>query len=106
MPGNCFFFICYPKQKTMLPYRSLSDRLQTQHEAIDAIIENVSPEKLLQNPAAGKWSIKDNIAHLAKYQTVFIDRINRITSGEKPSFTSYVAENDADFPTWQKWDLR
>jgi hypothetical protein len=90
----------------MLPYRSLSDRLQTQHEAIDAIIENISPEKLLRNPAPGKWGIKDNIAHLAKYQPVFIDRINRIAAGDKPSFGSYVAEDDADFPLWQKWGLQ
>jgi hypothetical protein len=90
----------------MLPYRSLLDRLQTQHEAIDVIIGNVGPEKLIRNPAPGKWSIKDNIAHLAKYQTVFIDRINRITSGKNPLFESYVAEKDAAFPEWQKWDLQ
>jgi len=90
----------------MLPYRSLSNRLQTQHEAIEVIIENTSVEKLFKYPQPGKWSIKDNIAHLAKYQPVFIDRINRISSGSKPVFDSYVAENDTEFSVWQTWDLK
>lgn len=92
--------------KPMLPYRSVIDRLRTQHESIDMIIQNIPQEKLMAQPAPGKWSIKDNIAHLARYQLIFIERINRIISGAHPSFESYVAEKDADFPAWQKWDLK
>lgn len=90
----------------MLPYRSLLDRLHTQHESIDVIIRTLSHEKLVAAPVPGKWSIKDNIAHLARYQAVFIERINRIASGSRPLFESYVAEHDADFAAWQKWDLQ
>lgn len=93
-------------QNKMLPYRSLTDRLRTQHEALEVIIENIPAEKLVKNQQPGKWSIKDNIAHLAKYQPVFIDRIHRINKGDTPSFESYHAETDTEFPAWQTWDLQ
>lgn len=89
----------------MLPYRSLLDRLRTQHESIDLLLRTTSVERLLQPPEPGKWSIKDNIAHLARYQVIFIDRLNRIAAGDKPVFESYVAENDNEFPVWRKWAL-
>ncbi|MEO8174835.1 MAG: DinB family protein [Sediminibacterium sp.] len=85
----------------MLPYRSLTDRLRTQHEAIEILIEKTGNDRLSAHPHPGKWSIKDNIAHLAKYQPVFIDRINRILLGTEPEFESYRAENDSEFPAWQ-----
>ncbi|MES2332239.1 MAG: DinB family protein [Bacteroidota bacterium] len=89
----------------MLRYRSLTDRQRTQHEAIEAIAENTSSDRLLLQPN-GKWSIKDNVAHLAKYQPVFIDRINRILLRDEPAFESYRAENDHEFPLWQTWEMR
>jgi hypothetical protein len=89
----------------MLAYRSLTDRLQTQHEAIDALIEQTNNNRLTLSLQPGKWSIKDNIAHLAKYQPVFIDRIHKILLSGEPVFESYRAENDAEFPVWQGRDI-
>lgn len=89
----------------MLPYRSLMDRLQTQHESIDVLLRSISVEKLLKEPAPGKWSVKDNIAHLARYQVIFLDRINQITGGGNPEFSSYAAETDSEFSVWRKWAL-
>ena len=89
----------------MLTYRSLQDRLRTQHESIEKIIENVPAERLQKQPQPGKWSIKDQVAHLAKYQPVFMNRIHRIQNGEEPVFEPYNADNDAEFPQWQSWDM-
>ena len=90
---------------SMLLYPSLKDRLLTQHESIQPIIASVTNERLHLQPQPGKWSIHDNIAHLAKYQPVFIERVHRIAKGNNPSFDPYRAENDAEFPIWQGLDL-
>jgi hypothetical protein len=44
-----------------------------------------------------KWSIHENIAHLAKYQPVFLDRIRKILTNETPEFEAYKAEDDDEF---------
>lgn len=90
----------------MLLCRSLTDRIRTQHEAIEIMIEQTNNDRLNLHPQPGKWSIKDNIAHLAKYQPIFINRIHKILLGGEPAFESYRAENDPDFAAWQGRDLR
>jgi hypothetical protein len=94
------------KSDSMVLYPSLLNRLQTQHEAIEIITAGTSSESLSLQPQPGKWSIKDNIAHLAKYQPVFIDRINRIITANNPVLDAYIPEADPEFPLWQTWDTR
>lgn len=83
-------------------YTSLNDRLKTQHLTIAEIISNVSPERMIIRPAADKWNIHDNIAHLAKYQITFIERINKILNEDVPLFERYKAENDPEFEIFRK----
>ncbi len=85
-------------------YQSLIDRLRNQHEAIAIMVEGLDERRLVAQPEPGKWSIHDNIAHLAKYQPVFLERINAILNLEEPTFSAYRAEYDPDFETWRKWD--
>jgi DinB superfamily len=82
-------------------YKSLFNRLSTQHEAIAYIIAKTSFANLNRHPAPGKWSAQDNIAHLAKYQPVFIDRMNLILIQDNPVFERYTAESDPDFEAWR-----
>lgn len=86
-------------------YPSLYDRLKNQHEAIEQVIMKVNTSGFNFKPEPNKWSIHDNIAHLAKYQPVFIERINSILNSDQPSFERYTAENDPDFETWQQWSI-
>jgi hypothetical protein len=86
-------------------YKSLLDRLANQHESISFIIQNISDEGLEKKPLPGKWSIKDNIAHLAKYQKVFIERKNQILTTDQPFFNRYAAENDNDFESWRQYSM-
>lgn len=86
-------------------YLSLYDRLKSQHETIEQVIMKVNSEGLNFRPEPNKWSIHDNIAHLAKYQPVFTDRINKILNTDLPSFERYTAENDPDFETWRQWSI-
>jgi uncharacterized damage-inducible protein DinB len=82
-------------------YLSLIDRLKTQHKAIPAIISTVDDERLNYHPEPGKWSIHDNVAHLATYQPMFIERMHKILTTDNPNFNRYRADDEAEFLAWQ-----
>jgi len=82
-------------------YPSLIERLKSQHKAISAIISTVGEERLNYHPEPGKWSIHDNIAHLATYQPVFIERTHKILTTDNPQFNRYKADDEAEFLAWQ-----
>jgi uncharacterized damage-inducible protein DinB len=84
-------------------YSSLTERLKSQHTAIGPIIAKLNERQLNYRLEAGKWSIHDNIAHLAKYQPVFLERINTILSTNEPSFGRYKAEEDSSFNIWREF---
>jgi uncharacterized damage-inducible protein DinB len=78
-------------------YNSLKERLLNQHSGIYEIIKNADDAKMLYNPEHGKWNIHDNIAHLAIYQPIFINRIHKILKEDNPAFNAYRADDDPDF---------
>jgi len=82
-------------------YNSLLARLTSQYQTMAALISGIDEERLLKRPAPGKWNIQDNIAHLAVYQPVFIERINKILSSHRPTFGRYRADNDPEFEAWR-----
>jgi hypothetical protein len=77
---------------------AIATRLQYQLETISALIAGVPEERLRQRNSSGKWSVFENMAHLAAYQPVFIARVRRIEKGEDPVFDRYAAEEDPLFP--------
>lgn len=87
-----------------LPLSTLN-RLTTQHLSLPTIIEGLDEEPIFYKPLPGKWSIKDNIAHLARYQRVFIERLDKILTSDSPVFDAYRAENDPEFEKWMHKDL-
>ena len=78
-------------------YSSLTERLKNQHKTIVSIILKLNNERIQQRPGIGKWNIHENIAHLARYQTIFIDRIRKILAIDEPEFGAYRAEFDEEF---------
>ena len=58
------------------------------------------PVETLATAVPGKWSAHDNLAHLARYHQIFLDRVARILNEETPVFDRYRAEDDHD---WQAW---
>ena len=88
----------------MILYNSLRDRLENQQFAIAQIIRNISPERMLKRPAANKWNIHDNIAHLAKYQITFTERLQFILKNPDSQMERYVADEDAEFEIFKKMD--
>jgi hypothetical protein len=78
-------------------YLSIIDRLRTQHQAVENILSSLDASRRLMRPHPNKWNIHDNIAHLTRYQQVFIERINQILLKEEPFFGRYVADEDPGF---------
>jgi hypothetical protein len=76
---------------------SIDARLQFQHLSIREITAGITPEALRHPVNPGKWSAFENVAHLAAYQPVFIDRLERLGREASPAFGRYVAENDPLF---------
>lgn len=63
-------------------------------------MNGVRPESLSTRTVPGKWSAKENLAHLGRYQEIFQERISQILTGKVPRFSRYRAEEDADWPEW------
>jgi len=76
---------------------SITTRLEYQHKSLLDIIEGLSDEEIRWQIIPGKWSIFENIVHLATYQRAFIKRVDQILGEEKPQFPRYVAESDPLF---------
>lgn len=76
---------------------SISTRMQYQHKSLVDILGDLSDEQIRRQVNPGKWSIFENIVHLAAYQHFFISRVKQILSENNPSFHRYMAETDPLF---------
>lgn len=61
------------------------------------LVEGLNDEQIRRPINAGKWSIFEDIVHLATYQHTFINRIEKIMNEENPSISRYTAETDPLF---------
>jgi uncharacterized damage-inducible protein DinB len=76
-------------------------RCETQLQDFLAIsLNGVSAETLSARPIPGKWSAHDQLAHLARYHEIFLQRIDRILAEQAPEFPRYRAEDDPEWPAW------
>lgn len=86
---------------------SMASRLQRcESQLQDFLAEalrGIAPESLSRRPNPDKWSACENLAHLARYHEVFLDRIERIRTESAPVFGRYRAEED---PEWGNWSDR
>jgi uncharacterized damage-inducible protein DinB len=76
---------------------SINARLEYQHKSLLDIIDGLSDEQIRRQVITGKWSIFENIVHLATYQHVFIGRVRQMQHQDNPSFAKYTAETDPLF---------
>jgi uncharacterized damage-inducible protein DinB len=75
-------------------------RLRVQLDCLPILLAAV-PENALDNrPIAGKWSAREHLAHLARYQEMFLSRMQCIRSEDRPLLARYRAEDDAEWPQW------
>jgi hypothetical protein len=82
-------------------HASRLQRCETQlHDFLAEALRGVSPDLLTRRAIPEKWSAIENLAHLARYHQVFLERIEQILTGPTPSFGGYRAENDPEWPRW------
>jgi uncharacterized damage-inducible protein DinB len=79
---------------------SIHSRLETQLEALDVVLASVTSALVDRRPASGDWSARENLAHLARHATVFLERLHRIVNEDRPSLGRYRAEEDPEWPQW------
>lgn len=75
-------------------------RLATQLDALPLLLADAPPEALRRRTTSGKWSVHENLAHIARGNEVFLERVRRIRSEDGPALPQYRAEDDADWPAW------
>ena len=76
-------------------------RLKNQYQQVIQLIDDLDEAFISMRHKPDKWSIRENLAHLGRYQENFLDRINRILEEDQPEFGRYNAENDPEFANWK-----
>lgn len=82
--------------------QSRLQRCETQLQDFLAVtLSGVSAETLNGRVIPGKWSVHEQLAHLARYHQIFLQRIERMLSEQAPEFSRYLAEDDPEWPAWR-----
>lgn len=79
---------------------NLKALLENQYKMLDELLENINKNIFIAKPESGKWSVFENIAHLGRYNEIFLGRMQEIQHKSSPSFESYVADNEEGFIKW------
>jgi uncharacterized damage-inducible protein DinB len=75
-------------------------RLRTQLDCLPTILAGVTDDALERRSIPGKWSAREVLAHLARYQDVFLSRLRRLRTESNPILPRYRAEDDPEWPLW------
>jgi hypothetical protein len=82
--------------------QDLLARASTQLDCLPLILE-AAPDRLTGRAPSSRWSAHDNLAHLARYQEIFLtERCRRILGEDRPRLDRYRAEQDPEWPAWQQ----
>jgi len=77
-----------------------ASRLKNQLDCLPILLQGLKEGALENSPAGGKWSARENLAHLARYHQIFSGRLDRILREDRPAISRYAAEEDAAWPLW------
>lgn len=84
-----------------MPNSTRLQRCETQlPDFLAEVLRGVHLESLSLKAVPGKWSAHEQLAHLARYHQVFLQRIDRMLSEHAPEFPRYRAEEDSEWPAW------
>lgn len=79
---------------------STSLRLKTQLDCLSALLAGASPDAITRRTRSGKWSVHENLAHLARHHHVFLQRVTTVLAQHRPTLDRYSAESDPEWPLW------
>jgi uncharacterized damage-inducible protein DinB len=75
-------------------------RLASQLDCLPTLLSGTGDEAMNHRPSPGKWSARENLAHLARCHEIFLARLARIQNEERPVLERYRAEEDPEWPAW------
>jgi uncharacterized damage-inducible protein DinB len=82
-------------------------RCETQlQDFLAEALRGVSVDSLSAATVPGIWSAHENLAHLARYHQIFLERIERILAEDVPIFGRYRAEEDPEWPSWSSLPMQ
>jgi uncharacterized damage-inducible protein DinB len=82
-------------------HSSRLQRCETQlQDFLAEALRGLSSDVLEYRAVPEKWSAHENLAHLARYHEVFLDRLEKILAENNPLFSRYRAEDDPEWPKW------
>ena len=76
---------------------SLQLRMQQQPDSLTLLLHGLTEQEIRSRAIPDKWSIYENLVHLARYHEIFKDRMKQIQKEDSPMFQQYKAENDQGF---------
>lgn len=79
---------------------NLRYRIENQYNQIDFLLKDLPEAFLLERHRPEKWSIHENLAHLASYQYNFYNRIQQILQTDNPAFARFKPSEDPVFLDW------
>jgi uncharacterized damage-inducible protein DinB len=79
---------------------NLKALLDNQHLMLDDLLKNSNKNAFNDRPENGKWSVFENVAHLGRYNEIFLRRMQEIQHKKNPAFERYVADNEEGFIEW------
>jgi hypothetical protein len=88
----------------MLP-ETTAVRLRTQLDTLPLLLAGVPEAACERRPAPGKWSAREQLAHLARHHEVTAERLRRILAEPEPPLPRYRAEEDPEWPRWSALPL-
>src|SRR5215470_18625881 len=78
------------------------ERLKSSGEDVRRLCRDLDEITVSRRTEPEKWSVKEILAHLAKLQEVFEQRVDAILAKEGAPITSYDPEKDAEFAAFAK----
>jgi hypothetical protein len=81
---------------------SLQCRLAGQLDGLDWVSAPEAAGRIDRRPAPDQWSAREHLAHLACYHQRSLERLRAILATNRPVFHRYRAEDDPDWPAWQR----
>lgn len=75
-------------------------RVKTQLDSLAGILAGATDADFHRRPADGKWSAHEQLAHLGRYHEIFLERLSRILSENRPVLGRYRAEEDPGALAW------
>lgn len=75
-------------------------RLKSQLDSLAVLLDAAADADFHRRPADGSWTAHEHLAHLGRYHEIFLDRLDRILTEDRPSLGRYRAEEDPGAPAW------